>query len=315
MGAFYYEEKIAKLENRADDLVKEQDDALYADDKELYKQLCEEEEEIDKEIERLREEADNEMKNKMKIYREQNEKKQKEKKEWYCDVCKVEINKKNKAVHLRSKKHKDKENEDNIYIRPINIKNIKKWSPETLYKYLDISEKNVERCLDKIEVFKRTIYRKHGAPPIPDGIKNETKHKISVLEDKLNDAKKIDKIIYDKIRLSKPSSKGLITIKCDDDKSFLWCHVRCINPQDKDPQRINKTDKKLAKSLNYNGIDFSGIQYDKVEDQNNINVNVYGYKYCEYYPIYSSKKKNSTVLNLLLHKGQYVLIKDVKVLS
>ena len=37
---------------------------------------------------------------------------------------------------------------------------------------------------------------------------------------------------------------------------FLWCHVRHINPSKEHPERIKKTDKKIAKKLDYDGIGF-----------------------------------------------------------
>ena len=39
--------------------------------------------------------------------------------------------------------------------------------------------------------------------------------------------------------------KGLINIKNQDSKYFLWCHVRHINPSKKNPERIKNVDKKL----------------------------------------------------------------------
>ena len=50
--------------------------------------------------------------------------------------------------------------------------------------------------------------------------------------------------------------KGLINIKNKDDECFRCCHIRHLNPQDKDPQRIKKEDKKMINELNYDGIDF-----------------------------------------------------------
>ena len=38
--------------------------------------------------------------------------------------------------------------------------------------------------------------------------------------------------------------KGLINIKNKDQKCFLWCHVRHINPSKEHPERIRKIDKK-----------------------------------------------------------------------
>ena len=43
--------------------------------------------------------------------------------------------------------------------------------------------------------------------------------------------------------------KGLINIKSKDQKCFLWCHVRHINPSKEHPERIRKIDKKLVKHI------------------------------------------------------------------
>ena len=52
------------------------------------------------------------------------------------------------------------------------------------------------------------------------------------------------------IELKHPK-KGLINIKNNDQKCFLWCHVRHINPLNKHPERIKKIDRKTAlKELN-----------------------------------------------------------------
>ena len=53
----------------------------------------------------------------------------------------------------------------------------------------------------------------------------------------------------------KNPKKGLINIKNNDKKCFLWCHVRHLNLIKKHPERIKK-DKKLANNLNYEGIEF-----------------------------------------------------------
>ena len=40
------------------------------------------------------------------------------------------------------------------------------------------------------------------------------------------------------------SMKGLINLKNKDHKCFMWCHVRLINSQNRNAERINKRDKK-----------------------------------------------------------------------
>ena len=50
--------------------------------------------------------------------------------------------------------------------------------------------------------------------------------------------------------------KGLINIKNNDQKYFLWCHVRHINPVKDHPGRIKNIDKDFANNLNYDGTEF-----------------------------------------------------------
>ena len=46
------------------------------------------------------------------------------------------------------------------------------------------------------------------------------------------------------------SAKGLINLKNKDDECLRWCHIRHLNPQEKDPQRIKKSDKEYVEKLN-----------------------------------------------------------------
>ena len=98
--------------------------------------------------------------------------------------------------------------------------------------------------------------------------------------------------------------KGLINIKNKDQKCFLWCHVRHINPSKEHPERIRKVDKKLVKhitnpekftqedkelisDLDYDGIEFPVQEKDfnKIESKNNICINVFGYENELFFPI------------------------------
>ena len=75
--------------------------------------------------------------------------------------------------------------------------------------------------------------------------------------------------------------KGLINIKNNDQKCFLWCHVRHINPLKEHPERIKKIDKKIACNLlNYDEIEFPVEEkdFEKIEVQNNICINVFYYE-------------------------------------
>ena len=112
------------------------------------------------------------------------------------------------------------------------------------------------------------------------------------------------------------SAKGLINMKNEDNECFRWCHIRHINPQEKYPQRIKKVDKPYIEKLDYSNIEFPvNVQhYNKIEKQNSININVFGYENKEPYPIYVSKEKYEDHMELLLvtenENKHYVLIKD-----
>ena len=81
--------------------------------------------------------------------------------------------------------------------------------------------------------------------------------------------------------------KGLINIKNKDDECIKWCHVRFINPINIHPERINKKDKEIAKTLDYRGIDFplKERDYEIIEGRFNINVNFFGYENMSFFTI------------------------------
>ena len=112
------------------------------------------------------------------------------------------------------------------------------------------------------------------------------------------------------------SAKGLINMKNEDNECFRWCHIRHINPQEKYPQRIKKADRQYVEKLDYSGVEFpvSVKHYNKIEKQNSININVFGYENKQPYPIYVSKEKYENNMELLLitenENKHYVLIKD-----
>ena len=100
--------------------------------------------------------------------------------------------------------------------------------------------------------------------------------------------------------------KGLINIKNKDQKCFLWCHVRHINPSKEHPERIRKIDKKLVKHITnpeeitkedkefINDLDYDGIEFpvqkkdfSKIEVKNDICINVFGYEHELVFPIYA----------------------------
>ena len=82
------------------------------------------------------------------------------------------------------------------------------------------------------------------------------------------------------------------------------------------PERITRADKKFVKELNYDGIEFPVGEkgFDKIEMENNISINVFGYENRVVFQIFVSDKKFKDSIDLLLivdgGKSHYVYIKD-----
>ena len=114
----------------------------------------------------------------------------------------------------------------------------------------------------------------------------------------------------------KHSRKELINIQNDDNKCFLWCHIRHLNLVDKNPQKITKEDREFVNKLNYEGINFpvSKKDYFKIEMSNKICINVFCYENKIVYPVYLSDQKFDDSMDLLLISNKivshYVYIKD-----
>ena len=112
------------------------------------------------------------------------------------------------------------------------------------------------------------------------------------------------------------NKKAMINLKNEDNECFRWCHIRHLNPQKDHTDRIKQSDRKYIDKLDYTGVTFpvNIKQMNKIEQQNNINVNVFSYENKQLFPIRISKEKNEDCLNLLLitenENHHYVLIKD-----
>ena len=121
--------------------------------------------------------------------------------------------------------------------------------------------------------------------------------------------------------------KGLINPKNEDNQCFLWCHIRHLNPQEKDPQRIKFSDREYVKRLDYTGVTFPVTISDmkRIEEQNKINISVFGWVTAgkagkgkagkgEAYPIRISETNFTDHMELLWisegKKSHYVLIKN-----
>ena len=112
------------------------------------------------------------------------------------------------------------------------------------------------------------------------------------------------------------SKKGLINIKNNDQKCFLWCHVRHMNPVKIHPERITREDKKLANDVTYDIVEFCVREKDfsKIGKKNSICINVFCYQTKLTFPIYVADQKFENSMDLLPvtdgGKSYYVYIKN-----
>ena len=114
----------------------------------------------------------------------------------------------------------------------------------------------------------------------------------------------------------KNPAEDLINIKKNDNKCFLWCHIRHLNPSKIHPERIPKVDKKMINDLDYEGIKFpvSKKDYCRIQRKNNICISVFCYENNLTYLVYVSDQKFGNCMDLLLISNEnishYVYIKD-----
>ena len=125
------------------------------------------------------------------------------------------------------------------------------------------------------------------------------------------------------------NKRALINMKNEDNKCFLWCVLRALNPKDRDSERIDKDLKSKVETLNMAGItypvDFRGV--DRFEKLNpDISISILGYSKEE--KIYSlkiskytkSKKEDGRkydIVLLLIKDGEnshYCLVKNISAL-
>ena len=95
--------------------------------------------------------------------------------------------------------------------------------------------------------------------------------------------------------------KGLINIKSSDNNCFLWCHIRHLNPLKRHPERMTKADKTMVNDFDYEDIKFpvSKKDFSKIEQKNNICINVLYYENELIYPVCVSNEKFENCMNLL----------------
>ena len=124
----------------------------------------------------------------------------------------------------------------------------------------------------------------------------------------INKVKFINASSYIPLPKSLKNKKALINPKNEDQRCFLWCvaihELLKENPNLKNIERITKTLKRKAKSLNVNGMNFQCgfLDINKFENNNNnISINVFGFdEKDEVFPLRISEKRDVNHVNILL---------------
>ena len=95
-------------------------------------------------------------------------------------------------------------------------------------------------------------------------------------------------------------------VKNNDQKCFLWCHVKHINAIKTHPERIRQSNKELANDLNYDGAEFPVQEkyFSKIKEKNSICINVFCYENKLTFPIYILAQKFENSIDLLLVTGE-----------
>ena len=115
------------------------------------------------------------------------------------------------------------------------------------------------------------------------------------------------------------NKKAIINMQNKDNKCFLWCVLRALNPKDNHPERVDKELKLKENTLNMEGIEYpvSLKDIDKFENQNpTISITVFGYKGKGVHPLRNSDNMNREhkIVFMLIEKDgekHYCLVKNV----
>ena len=114
------------------------------------------------------------------------------------------------------------------------------------------------------------------------------------------------------------SRQGLVNIKNNDDYCFIWSYIRYINPQEKNPNRIKLSDKKLFDEIYQKLKDFKfPLQINKtniIKIENILKINICiltSYDINNVYTMFTSENDHKNDLDLFYYKDHICLIKDL----
>ena len=113
--------------------------------------------------------------------------------------------------------------------------------------------------------------------------------------------------------------KAIINVKNKDNKYFLWCVLRALNPKDDHAERVDKELKTKENTLNMEGIEYpvSLKDLNEFEKQNlSISITVFGYEGKSVYPFRNSHNtdREHDIILMLIEEGgvkHYCLVKNL----
>ena len=112
--------------------------------------------------------------------------------------------------------------------------------------------------------------------------------------------------------------QGLINIKNEDNYCFIWSYIRYLNPVNKNPNRITKSDKDLFNNI-YEKLKYFDFplkinknNIKKIENISEINICILSAdENNNVIPMFSSENNYKNDINLLYYKDHICLIKDL----
>ena len=186
--------------------------------------------------------------------------------------------------------------------------------PRKEFKFHSIGKKIITEATDTVEIYHEMITEILEAM-----LKAEQAEGSGwVFEEVIRLILKIDK--WDPLKASSyidlpkelKNKKAIINMKNTDNKCFLWCVLRALNPKNKDAGRIDKDLKSKENTLNMEGIKYPvNIKKDikRFEKQNpDISISILGYSKDE--KIYPLRRSKHAMKNKRKHNIILLLIKD-----
>ena len=109
--------------------------------------------------------------------------------------------------------------------------------------------------------------------------------------------------------------KAIMNMQNKDNKCFLWCVLRVLNPKSNHPERMDKELMSKENTLNMEGINYP-VSLNKFEKQNpSISITVYGYEGKSVHPLRNSNNtdREHKIRLMLIEKdgvNHYCLVKN-----